>query len=175
MTENKIILSSQKELRNVQLLMRSNAEELGFLPMSRIEIKDTQGFLFHQYDSGEWLGYMVVGTIKPGWTTKIWQECIDKTARGYGSGKRLFLKLKIKCELAGVEKISLRCREGNEANLFWSAMGFRLEAVLNTQSADKRLINVYSMDLRRNQPIKKQPLIHCLEPIITTTRAKFYN
>jgi len=175
MIEQKIKLSSQKELNLIKKLMKDNTEELGFLPMSRIEIKDSQGLLFHQYDNNEWLGYMVVGTIKKGWVTRIWQECIDKTARGYGSGKRLFEKLKLKCLENEVEIISLRCRESNEANMFWQAMGFKCVEILNTNSADKRLINVYKMNLEK-EPDNAYNKIEIMPKIITTTtKAKYYN
>lgn len=91
-------LSVGKRLHLVELLMRDNYEAIGFLPMSRIHEQERRGLIWHQYDNGEWLGYCVVGAMKAAGTTHIWQECIDKTARGYGSGSRLFAKLLAECK-----------------------------------------------------------------------------
>lgn len=130
-------------LRNVKLLMKDNYPALGFLPMSRIEKQERKGLVFHQYDNDEWMGYLVVGAIRAGGITHIWQECVDKTARGYGSGTRLFHRLLDKCKRGYVHQIQLRCAEDLESNLFWRAMGFEFVKSVDVGNARKRRINYY--------------------------------
>lgn len=130
-------------LRNVKLLMKDNYPALGFLPMSRIEEQDRKGLVFHQYDNSEWMGYLVVGAIRAGGITHIWQECIDKTARGYGNGRRLFYRLLDACKRGYVHQIQLRCAEDLESNLFWRSMGFEFVKSVDVGNTRKRRINYY--------------------------------
>lgn len=134
-------------LKNVGLLMRSNSNQIGFIPISRIEQQERRGLVFHQYDNETWMGYLVVGNIKAGGTTHIWQECIDKTARGYGSGTRLFFQLLKKCKENYVSQIVLRCREDLESNMFWRAMGFEFVKSVNVNNARRKLINIYRLEI----------------------------
>lgn len=136
-------------LKNVELLMRSNSNQIGFIPMSRIEEQEKRGFVFHQYDNGTWMGYLIVGNIKAGATTHIWQECIDKTAMGYGSGTRLFFQLLERCKDNYVHQIVLRCREDLESNLFWKAMGFEFVKAINENNARRKLINIYRLEISK--------------------------
>lgn len=132
-------------LKRVELLTKANSNQLGFIPFSRIEEQERKGLVFHQYDNGTWIGFLVVGSIKAGGTTHIWQECIDKTARGYGSGTRLFFQLLEQCKKNYVHQIVLRCREDLASNLFWQAMGFELVKTVDVGNARGKLINVYRL------------------------------
>lgn len=137
-------------LKKVELLTKANSNQLGFIPFSRIEEQERKGLVFHQYDNDTWMGFLVVGSIKAGGVTHIWQECIDKTARGHGSGTRLFFQLLERCKKSYVHEIVLRCREDLESNLFWKALGFEFVKAIDQQNARGKLINIYRMTVTPN-------------------------
>lgn len=130
--------------------MKSNYDAVGFIPLTKIEEQEKRGLVFHQFEMGEWVGYLVVGTIKPGQRVHIWQECIDKSARGYGSGMRLFLQLLDACKKNLVPDIVLRCADDLEANEFWQACGFSKIKTDPPHNKRNRSIHTYRMVLIEN-------------------------
>lgn len=135
---------------NVILLMRDNTNSLGFIPSTRVEEQESKGLIFHQVENGDWVGYLMVGSIKPGRPVFVWQECIDKSARRYGSGFRLFHQLLNQCKICNVTEIILRCAENLESNYFWQTCGFELVKTITTRNARNRKINVYRFVVTQN-------------------------
>jgi GNAT superfamily N-acetyltransferase len=151
-------LNSEKLIQQVRLLMKSNSSELGFIPISAIEEQHFNGLVYHQFFEGEWVGYLVVGSIRAHRPVHIWQECIDKSARKLGSGKALFKSLLIKCLQAGASEIILRCAEDLESQLFWQALGFEIAGVQWPENKRKRAILTYRMIVTPN--LFDNPSIH---------------
>lgn len=129
------------------LLAKSNTDALGFIPSCRYEQAEMNGTIFHQVEGGEWVGFLLVGAFPPGGICHIWQECIEKGARNYGSGRRLVERLVAECRRRYVQEIRLRCADDLPANLFWESCGFAKIATTNGGQRRRRKINTYSMIL----------------------------
>ena len=134
-------------LRNVILLSRDNHESIGFLPSTRLEEYAARGQLYHQIDDDEWVGFLVCGPMRFGKACRVYQECIDKTARRYGSGYRLYRKFLDDCISAGCSRIILGCAEDLESNLFWKAVGLKAVGYRKGGEKRKRQIVIYSKEL----------------------------
>lgn len=132
-----------KIVRNITLLMKDNYEAVGFLPQSAIEKGIAERRVYNQIDNAEWVGYLISGPLRLGGTAHIWQECIDKSARRYGSGQRLFLDYLADCIRVGVHYIMLRCADDLPSNIFWKSMGFTLIGTSRPNNKRKRSINIY--------------------------------
>lgn len=132
-------------IENAVLLMRDNYDAVGFLPRSALERAEHENRIYYQIDDGCWVGYLLVGPIYPQKPVYIWQECIDKGARRYGSGKRCFEKLLFDAKVLGAYSIRLRCAEGLESNLFWQSMGFKVIEVDTTPNKRKRAVFRYEL------------------------------
>lgn len=135
--------SPDQLIHNVKLLMKDNYEAVGFIPEPRLEWYEARGRIWHQYDEGVWVGYLLPGPARPAKTCRIWQECIDKSARRFGSGARLYAGFEAFCRNHAVSDISLRCAEGLDSNVFWRAMGFELVGCDLTENARKRKVFRY--------------------------------
>lgn len=166
-------LTSEKLIQQVRLLMKSNSSELGFIPISAIEEQHYHGLAFHQFFDGEWVGYLVVGSIRANRPVHIWQECIDKSARRLGSGKALFKSLLLKCLQNGASEIILRCAEDLESQLFWQALGFDIVRVQWPDNKRKRAILTYRMIVTPN--LFENPSIHISRLIDIKTKINTLN
>lgn len=142
-----LILSKLSNIDKVIMLMKDNYNSIGFIPRSRIEEADQQGCLYYQVDNGEWVGYLYCSKPVYMRTCKIWQECIDKSVRRYGSGRRLCERLINDCRTVGCPAIMLRCAEDLESNYFWQAMGFSLVGIDTSLNVRKRKVFRYRLDL----------------------------
>lgn len=135
-------------VRHATLLMRDNYEAVGFLPESALRRAEAEGRLWHQVDQGEWCGYLISGPLVYGRSARVWQECVDKSARRFGSGQRLYAAFEGACLRAGATSIRLRCAEDLEANVFWAAMGLHIFRVAAAHNRRRRQIHEYVKHLR---------------------------
>lgn len=138
-----VLRDEQMSVRAATLLMRDNCEAVGFLPESALVRAAHESRLWHQVDEGEWVGYLVSGPLVYGRPAHVWQECIDKSARRYGSGQRLLTAFEAACLSAGCTSIRLRCAENLDSNLFWQAVGFERFRVDTSWNRRGRAINEY--------------------------------
>ena len=136
-----------KLVRNVILLMRDNYESVGFLPEGEVREAIATGRLYSQVDNDDWVGYLIRGPIRGSCPVRIKQECIDKAARRYGSGRRCFEQLLYDAVAGWSSSIRLRCADGLESNWFWQSLGFRIVGVDTTPNTRKRNINYYEKPL----------------------------
>jgi hypothetical protein len=136
------------EVRQAVLLHRDNTECLGFVPEPRMRRSFSNGELLSQYDNDEWVGYLLSGPLRQGKEAIIYQECIDKSARRYGSGSRLIAEYSAKCQAAGCVSIHLRCAESLDSNFFWLAVGFEYVRTEYPTNKRQRAICVYVKSLR---------------------------
>jgi len=131
-------------------LAKCESDAIGFIPYPKYKEAHEKGNIFYQIENGEFVGFLIVGGFPSMGTTYIWQECIDKSARGYGSGRRLFYQLLAKCTANYVYQIKLNCAEDLESNLFWQSMGFNLVRSINPNNKRGRKINQYRYQLIRD-------------------------
>jgi len=141
----------EAEVALVTSLMRDNYESVGFITEGAVREAIYQGRIYHQFDNGEWVGYLLRGSLRPyAHAVYIVQECIDKSARRYGSGRRCYEQLLADAREAHVESVQLRCAEDLESRHFWQALGFELVGVDTRPNARGRKVFRYEYRLWPN-------------------------
>jgi hypothetical protein len=143
-----IVNTLKSNLENAVLLANSERPSLGFIPYPRLARDEAAGRLRHQIENGTWVGYLVHGPMKANRHLHINQECIDKSARRYGSATRLFHGLLADAIAAASLSIRLTCAADLDSNRFWLSLGFDLANHLVRQVNKRgRPLNAWVMHL----------------------------
>ena len=138
---------TQQDLEFVKLLMRSNSDSVGFIPLKGVERAVKYGGLISQKIENERVGYLIHGPLKPFQDVYIWQECIDKDVRRMGIGRNVFFKLYKKAVMNNAKGIKLRCADDLISNIFWESMGFQILKAEEPNNRRKRKVNNYYLKI----------------------------
>jgi len=130
-------------------LMRTETDALGFIPRPTLYDRITRhGRYLIQTDShGRKLGYLLHGPTMPDRTIKVYQAVVDIDHRRIQHATRLVDRLIRRARAMEATSITLRCALDLEANAFWIASGFHLEAILPGGARRNRLIATYRLQV----------------------------
>ena len=130
-------------------LHRRNSEALGFIPRSRIEDYAEKGQVWLTTENDEPCGYIVFGI--GGRMLRVYQACIQYDARRRQHGLDLVQRLVSKATSDGFDGVTLRCRDGLEANEFWRSVGFRFMGQVKGGARRGKRLNVWTLWLESRQ------------------------
>ncbi len=120
-------------------LSKQESNRVGFIPEPRLRREFCRECIITYEEDGKVLGYLHHSPI--GKETRIHQIVVDQSVRRCGIGSVLVRMLICKTPLGG--KVTLRCRDGLEANHFWPTLGFEIKGARPGGRARGRMINCY--------------------------------
>lgn len=129
----------------IDALQRSNAEQLAFVPIKRLAYEVSAGNVFLALLNAMPCGYLYFGTRQD--QISVHQACIQYDARRRLYGAMLITALEDHALAHGVKTISLRCGFENDANYFWSSLGYKTIAIQPGGVRRMRQINVWRKNL----------------------------
>ena len=118
------------DLAYIDALRKRNGDAIGFIPMQRYEMEvngERRGSLFLSWDNDDPTGFLYATHSGRG-TTHIIQVAIQEDARRMERATALVEAANSDGFARHTWLLSLRCADDLEANEFWSALGFSLEA-----------------------------------------------
>jgi GNAT superfamily N-acetyltransferase len=126
-------------------LMKTETENLGFIPAPTIAQRyiPTGRFLIQR--SGHEIGYLLHGKPTPGGFLTIAQAVIEVDHRLQGHGMDLTQRLIDRARDHNVRVIKLRCADN--AVQFWQSVGFEITRRDSPDNRRKRAINTMMLDL----------------------------
>ncbi len=124
-------------------LHQRNSEQLGLLPKDKMRWYVERDQVFTVREGGDLCGYLIAGMKAP-WA-RIWQACVEYDLRGLGHGRVLVEQLRKEALARGCTGITLRCRDGMEANWFWGALGFLIMRTVPGGGRRNKPLNVWAL------------------------------
>ena len=118
------------DLTFVDSLRKREGNALGFIPIQRYEMEvngERKGSLYLSWDNGDPTGY-IYATHSGRGTTHIIQVAVQEDARRMERATALLDSVRADAAARHSWLLSLRCADDLEANEFWAALGFSLEA-----------------------------------------------
>lgn len=132
-------------------LMAENYEAVGFIPSTTVKNRyiPRGQYILQRDERGQRVGYLLHGPLKHGRVANVTQHCIQYERRLAGYGRKAFLELKRRCELANCSSIRLRVAEDLPGIHFWQSLGFEPVAIcLGGQSRSRMIVSmVYPLAL----------------------------
>jgi hypothetical protein len=137
------------DLTFIRDTMKTETSALGFIPDSTLYLRIVQPglYLIQRDDRHRRIGYLLHGPLHAGKPLYVYQVLIQTDKRRIKHATHLLQQLRSRATLAECPEIRLRCATHLEANAFWRASGFRLDAITPGGLKRHRQIAHYSLAL----------------------------
>ncbi len=132
----------------IDKLQHENADDLAFYPLETLRKAYEAGQVILAVENDEPAGYLWHGPIRGGSDARIYQACVDYSARRRHLGFAAVARLMDLSRAKSATAVRLRCASSSDSNEFWQAIGFECIAVQPGGIKRARDINVWRAELQ---------------------------
>lgn len=120
---------------------KKGTHSIGFIPSTHYNTYHQTGQLAVCIDQEELLAFIVFGHTPP--TARVWQIWTRNDARRELAATALIEWLKVEALKRGCGEVRARVKQSLDANLFWQAAGFHIDATVRSSGKRQQMINVW--------------------------------
>lgn len=146
-------------------LARSESAAVGFVPDTHYAAAIADNRIYLAAENGDLCGFLFRGPWQP--ATKIYQTAIARDERLQYQAADLWLALVEEAYAMGVERISLHCATGLEANKFWRRLGLKPMCIRPARTATRRDAIRWEWELPNGQAMEQYVDEQLSSPIVS--------